>query len=551
MSVLRWLAKSLVQYSWLRRPDRKIAIRRRHTCPSLTILEDRLVPALLTVNSLADGPVSADSSTLTLREAIALIDTGGTAADSSGHGLAASKATQIDVSSPFGSNDTIGFVSSLFSSAQTIILTDGSLVLDHDVSINAPGTNLLAISGDDQSTVLDVASGATVGISGLTIESGAASGRPGGGIDNDGTLTLTESTVSGNTDALGNGGGIDNDGTLTLVNSTVSGNTALDDAGLYNTGTVTLTESTVSGNAAISGNGAIGNYGGAMTLTDCTITGNSAFGAGGIGNYESGTMTLLNTTVSGNSANFAGGILNSATLTLADSTVSGNGAFNDAGILNNGTMTLTDSIVSGNSASVGNGGIGNYGGALTLINCTVSGNMSGCAGDLGNCEGGTVTLVNTSVPGFSVSLANDTSSTASLTLVPAAASDSATNQSTAGISSTLTPVSVAHAEISVLGEAAAFNTATPTLTISFVSSDSILGENHNVESDVPSLTGSNHSAVPSGDSAGTDAMFKNDSTIPDGSTTVDSDGAAANGEALTLSDNGLFGGLTAEGTGGS
>jgi len=45
------------------------------------------------------------------------------------------------------------------------------------------------------------------------------------------TLTLNNSTVSGNTTKQGNGGGIENLGTLTLSNSTVSGNMATSEGG--------------------------------------------------------------------------------------------------------------------------------------------------------------------------------------------------------------------------------------------------------------------------------------------------------------------------------
>ena len=58
----------------------------------------------------------------------------------------------------------------------------------------------------------------------------------GGGIFNAGTLTLTNSTVSGN-NADENGGGIfnDNGGTPMLTNSTVSGNNAaVDGGGIFN-----------------------------------------------------------------------------------------------------------------------------------------------------------------------------------------------------------------------------------------------------------------------------------------------------------------------------
>ena len=50
----------------------------------------------------------------------------------------------------------------------------------------------------------------------------------GGGIYNNGTMTVNQCTLSGNSDGKG-GGGIGNDGTLTLFNSIVAGNTA----GLY------------------------------------------------------------------------------------------------------------------------------------------------------------------------------------------------------------------------------------------------------------------------------------------------------------------------------
>ncbi len=48
----------------------------------------------------------------------------------------------------------------------------------------------------------------------------------GGGIVNSGNLTLTNSTVSGNTTQFGDAGGILNNGTLTLTNSAVSGNSS-------------------------------------------------------------------------------------------------------------------------------------------------------------------------------------------------------------------------------------------------------------------------------------------------------------------------------------
>lgn len=131
MSVFRWLAKSLALPSWLGCTNRTTATPLGWACLSLMVLEDRTAPALLTVNSLAGGPISATTATLTLPEAIALIDTGGTATDASGNSLAAAKASQINTASPFGSNDTIQFAASLFNSAQQqLILQDGSLLVE-------------------------------------------------------------------------------------------------------------------------------------------------------------------------------------------------------------------------------------------------------------------------------------------------------------------------------------------------------------------------------------------------------------------------------------
>jgi hypothetical protein len=81
--------------------------------------------------------------------------------------------------------------------------------------------------------------GVTVTIRGLTIRYGLvrdSSYGYGGGRLNEGTLTLTNCTVSSNAAHYSSGGGLDNRGTLTLTNSTVSGNSADDGGGFFNSG---------------------------------------------------------------------------------------------------------------------------------------------------------------------------------------------------------------------------------------------------------------------------------------------------------------------------
>ena len=114
-------------------------------------------------------------------------------------------------------------------------------------------------------------------ISGVTLRSGYISTTlTGGGLYNDGTLTVANVTVSGNHALVG--GGIYNgaDGILTVVNSTISHNTTSGDgAGVYNYLTLTIINSTISLNNAIDDGGGLYNHGSA-NIYNATIVFNDA-----------------------------------------------------------------------------------------------------------------------------------------------------------------------------------------------------------------------------------------------------------------------------------
>ena len=103
-----------------------------------------------------------------------------------------------------------------------------------------------------------IAATTTVTINDLTVTGGNVPGSDnGGGILNEGLLTLNNSTIRDNT-AGGNGGGIDNRGALTMTNSTLSDNTATGDGGGLHAvqgGSNVLKNSTISGNSADNGGG--------------------------------------------------------------------------------------------------------------------------------------------------------------------------------------------------------------------------------------------------------------------------------------------------------
>ena len=183
----------------------------------------------------------------------------------------------------------------------------------------------------------------------------ACCGGAGGGINNNGgTLTVTNCTLSENNAT--SGGGIHNLGRLTLTNCTLSRNFAVSGGGVYSEdGMVTVTDSTFSGNTAdvFSGNGgAILIRGGTLTVINGTLSGNTADGSGGAIENRGATVTLINSTLSGNSAgSTATGIANlrdgmlTPVLALTNCTLTGN--VPPLCIFNEGALTLTNTVIAG------------------------------------------------------------------------------------------------------------------------------------------------------------------------------------------------------------
>jgi len=277
--------------------------------------------------------------------------------------------------------------------------------LASDITMIGPGAGVLAVAGGGGAyRIFNITSGSNVSISGLTVRDGrtqdanifpVGTGQgpfDGGGIQNLGTLTMTDVTVTANRTGAGlsdttptsgsRGGGIANAGTLVMTNCTVSANTTGaggivsstpavggDGGGIYNTGTLTMTNCVVSGNSTGRG-------------------GNSSTSSGrGGGIYSSGSLTLTSTSIINNKTQINstdtggdGGAIYTAAgqATLTDCSVSNNRTSSDGdtgfggGIRNIGPMTLVRTLISGNLGRVS--GIYN-GNVLTITNTTVSGNL--------------------------------------------------------------------------------------------------------------------------------------------------------------------------------
>ncbi len=163
---------------------------------------------------------------------------------------------------------------------------------------------------------LDIDQGAFVGLSNSAVIDNDSRTR-GGGIRNYGTLALNSVEVRDNTlpegggGMMSTGGGIFNEGALTIKNSLIADNFATRGGGISNEGTLNISNSTITGNRTAGAGGGIRNIG-TLNINASTISENYAneavyeywketkrFG-GGIANLEGGHVNMANTIVAEN-----------------------------------------------------------------------------------------------------------------------------------------------------------------------------------------------------------------------------------------------------------
>ncbi|MCB1234485.1 MAG: DUF5011 domain-containing protein, partial [Verrucomicrobiae bacterium] len=188
-------------------------------------------------------------------------------------------------------------------------------------------------------------------IQGVTIRNGNASDGPGGGLYSTIRLTVADCLVTNNTSQSGDGGGIFNFGNLTVTGSTIASNSAPAGNGggiEQGNGTLTLQNCTVTGNSANNGGGINQNGNGA--ILNGTIVSNTAATSGGGLRINGGAPSLDNTIVAGNTAtgspsdilipfgNFASG--SGHNLIGDPATAGGLGHGTDGNILGNGSGGL-------------------------------------------------------------------------------------------------------------------------------------------------------------------------------------------------------------------
>ncbi len=326
-------------------PSTSLAVGGAHTIQAISQLAGDAVPANDTINGTVNASAPLSLIVNTTNDTQDATPGNGICADGAGECSLRAAISEANANPPA---DTItvpaGTYTQSLVAANEDVNAGGDYDIIGDLVINGAGSGTTfvqaaAAAGTATERVFNIRSG-TVTLNGMTIRNGRFTGTMstatrGAGIENLGSLTLTNSIVRDN-----------------QLNST-SGNPIA--AGINNGGpALTLMGTTVTANSNV------------------RVTGGSAFG-GGVASIVTTTMTITNSSVSGNSATSqAGGFGFGAGLYLE-------GVYNVVAT----NSSFDSNVGSGTSGSNGNGvrALSAAAGAqFSATNCTFNNNSSGAAG---------------------------------------------------------------------------------------------------------------------------------------------------------------------------
>jgi len=191
-------------------------------------------------------------------------------------------------------------------SGQTITLTSGGIALSNTLRIDASALrSSVIVSGNNSSGIFNVSTGASVWLTGLTLENGnqydggAVYGAAGS------SVTLTRCTLSGNLAV--EGGGLLNDGAMVVNECTLANNFGSYGGAMQCRGNTTISQCTVSGNTGYYGGGGFWVGSAAVIISNSIVAGNLAPGSSA-GNQDIEIATGPLTYSSSNLVQFASGV---------------------------------------------------------------------------------------------------------------------------------------------------------------------------------------------------------------------------------------------------
>ena len=213
------------------------------------------------------------------------------------------------------------------------------------VDIIGNGASKTVIDGNGVDRVFQI-HGGTVSISALTVQNGVSTDS-GGGISNDGYLTLEQVKVAGNTASFDGGGIYNRNATLVVKDSWIDNNSA----GLYGGGVaskngqavVLIENSTISAGSAAYGAG-ISTTNGRLWLQNSTVSGNSATAWGGGIYVGSGLLTVESATIAYNSAIAGGGIYAAGSASFHNSLITSSTGGDSVGALFSAGYNMSNDV---------------------------------------------------------------------------------------------------------------------------------------------------------------------------------------------------------------
>ncbi len=311
----------------------------------------------------------------------------------------------------------VTFDGTVFATPQTIQLASG-LNITQNLMVDGAANGVAAPTvkgpgpGATYFRVMTITANMKVTLNQLIIASGNLTGATssqaaGAGIYNLGSLTVTNSVITGNvtSSAGGVGGGIYSTGAIQIISTTLSNNTAASTGGGINsTGYLTITSSIVKDNTSANNGGGIYLNGANTSIISNTLIHGNTAGLGGGGIFDNAALLLSSSSVYSNTAtgNYGGGMVVAANkyAMATDSLFYDNISVAAAGggISANGMFEARHIHVYRNTSTYSGGGISS-GNRLTMTNSSVYQNTTLNAGGPGGGIGSTAiaTLVNVDV----------------------------------------------------------------------------------------------------------------------------------------------------------
>jgi uncharacterized repeat protein (TIGR01451 family) len=311
-----------------------------------------LLPVLLLTLVLVFA-VGIDYVSAAPGDTIYVNDTGGND-DNDGSDWSTAKKTIKNATGSVNVNGIVNIANGQYSGTSNTGIT-----IDKNMTINGESQTGTVINGTGINWIFHVNKGINFTLRNLTITN--ATRDYGGAIDNDGNLSVTGCSFTGNTAQYYGGAIYHESGILSVIDCSFTGNTANRGGAIINYGSASVIDCSFTGNTANHG-GAISN-GDILSVTDSSFTSNSAISYGGA-IYNGAILSVTGCSLMGNTANRGGAIINYYSLSVTGCSLMGNTAQYSGGVIYNvndgGSVTANFNRIVNNSPTAIHNGDGSF-----------------------------------------------------------------------------------------------------------------------------------------------------------------------------------------------